>query len=85
MTHHFAPVSRRPSDIVCRGFKPQPSPLMLRHPLAGHALGLGDLGGGQLGGEVISGFLRVLVTLRGRKGAGNAPDNGPDPFMTGIK
>ena len=52
---------------------------MLRHPLAGHALGLGDLVGGQLGGEVISGFLRVLVTLRERKVAGNAPNNGPDP------
>jgi len=24
-------------------FKPQPSLLMLRHPIAGHALGLGDL------------------------------------------
>ena len=52
---------------------------MLRHPLAGHALGLGDLVRGQLGGEVISGFLRVLVTLRERKVAGNAPNNGPDP------
>ena len=27
------------------GFKPQPSRPMLLHPLAGHALGLGDLGG----------------------------------------
>ncbi len=31
---------------LCGGFKPQPSPLMLRHPFAGHALGLGDLVGG---------------------------------------
>jgi len=29
------------------GFRPQPSPLMLRHPFAGYALGLGDLVGGQ--------------------------------------
>jgi hypothetical protein len=28
------------------GFKPQPSLLMLCHPLAGHALSLGDLVGG---------------------------------------
>ncbi len=30
------------------GFKPQPSLLLLRHPFAGHALGLGDLVGGLL-------------------------------------
>ena len=35
-----------PSAGVYGGFKPQPSPLMLRHPFAGHALGFDDLVGG---------------------------------------
>ncbi len=30
-------------------------------------------------------FLRLLETLCGRKGAGNVPDNGLDPFMTDTK
>ena len=38
---------------------------MLRQPLAGHALGLGGLGGGHIVSEFILEFLRRLVTLRG--------------------
>ena len=59
--------------------------LMLRHPFAGRSQGMGDLVGGHPTSGFIAVILRVLVTLRGRKGAGNAPDNGPDPFMTGTK
>jgi hypothetical protein len=40
---------------------------------------------GHLAGDDIMDFLRLLETLRGRKGAGNVPDNGLDPLMTGLK
>ena len=57
---------------------------MLIHPFAGHEFGLGNLVVGHLLDDDITGFLHFLETLRGRKGAGNAPDNGPDRFMTGT-
>ncbi len=37
--------------LVWAPVTPQPSPLMLRHPIAGHALGLGDLVGGHAFGH----------------------------------
>lgn len=40
---------------------------MLFQPFAGHSLGLNDLVGGQLASGYIPAFLRLLVTLRGRK------------------
>ncbi len=40
---------------------------MLRHPIAGHALGLGDLVGGHAFGDYLSAVLRLFVTLRDRK------------------
>ena len=43
--------------------RPHPSPLMLLHPLAGQALGLGDLVGGHALGDYIPVFLRAPVTL----------------------
>jgi len=46
-------------------FAPQPSLLMLRHPFAGHALGLGDLGGGHLASGLVPVFPRRRVTLFG--------------------
>jgi len=43
-------------------FKPQSSLLMLFHPLAGHALGFGDLGGRHVTSDDITVFRRVPVT-----------------------
>ena len=45
---------------------------MLFHQFAGHPLGLGDLVWGHTPGGYFSGFLRLLVALRGRKGAPKA-------------
>ncbi len=62
LRHH----RERASAAICGGLKPQPSPLMLRHPFAGHTLGLGNLVGGHFAGDQIPVFLRLLVTLHGR-------------------
>ena len=46
-------------------FKPQPSPLVLRHPFAGHALRLGDLVGGQAPGQEVAVVHGIVTFLAG--------------------
>ena len=55
-------------DLADRAFSGGASLLMLRHPLTGHALSLGDLVEGHELGHYFTAFLRFLKTLRSRKG-----------------
>ena len=51
---------------VYDGFRPHPSPLMLRHPFAGQTLGLGDLVGVHAGRKNILALLSVNHALSHR-------------------